>query len=85
MPLIPTGPSHERLRPPVQLADAIPRIEVVYRLARLQRSIVVRIDPESPRNLTNREAVSLAVVPEQVGERCHEQERNHADDVSIFY
>jgi hypothetical protein len=58
----------ERLRPPVQLADPVPRMKSGERLARFELSVVLRLHAKSPRYLADGEPAPLSIVTEEIGE-----------------
>jgi hypothetical protein len=67
-----TVPSaRERLRPPVQLADPIPRLEVWGACAGFELPILLRLHADPPRDLTDGEAAPLSIGTEEIGERSH--------------
>jgi hypothetical protein len=65
----------ERLRPPVQLADSIPRVEVRGPLACLELPIFVSLYAEAPGDLSNREATTWAILLQHLRERRQARHR----------
>jgi hypothetical protein len=62
------GRADERLRPPVQLADPVPSLEVWGASAVLELP-VLRLDTQAPRDLTDGGAAPFAIGPEEFWER----------------
>src|SRR5262245_23412656 len=60
--------AHERLRPPVQLADSVPGTEVGIRLDLLEFPIAASRDADEPRGTGERQAQPLPIVTHHLAE-----------------
>src|SRR5437667_10999081 len=63
----------EHLRPPVQLADPVPRRERRWRRADLDLAILPNAHTEAPGSLARVHPPTFAITPEHVGERSHDR------------
>ena len=74
--------AYESLRPPVQLADPVPRLEVGEALASLQLPVLLRLHAEMPGCATDAETFALPIELHHRRERGQGRGTTGAQDVA---